>query len=733
MDVLKKLPGFSVDENGSINIFGRDLDVLLIEGSDLFGANYKLATQNIRSNVIAEVEVIERHSNNPVLASIHNEDLLAINLKLKVDFKNIISGSVYAGPGIGDELKGLVHGNIFRISKKSKWVGLSDMGNTGTQYNTNYVEFRDVGQATLLINRYSLRVGEQTISSGGLSRELTDNGQSYLNNIRSEHQIGRHTLKVSVLSGLNRDKQVESFRGKLSDQFVNEYDNKLKLSNSTLDGFLEHLYLDQSKTISVRTNVAIAWSRHRSNSQIYDFNLSDYLVETWNKARSYLLNNETSWKLNEHFGIQWITNFNNIIDKNQYGNTNDLWSSYFFDDTSGITQSVSSDIQQISSNLRILRKLDDYLHSGTIGYQQNVSSIRVHQQSIQSERQIRQNQKSTLTFPQLQLYIGKEIGKHIWSLGSTVIHDDLQFDNYTFDSAWLWNYWFKYRSGWIKSWQWNVLLKRTEARPDLFSMLTPSYLVSPIRIDEGSMTDFVEKQFEYRGSVAFSPVLKQWSILFSSSAEWGVDKWAQTIEFVDDHLFGVKYFKALNGRAIRLGVDGRYNIPQWTMVAAYRFNYGWRSNDRDVEEQTFRQKNRSMMHTVHLDKAVGFHLRFNNEIRYAHSMYMVTDERVPNLNYTIADIRWRPSISYSRNQLEISFAADYRHFIEPRSSTVIFGHVGIEKNLKLNNRLGSIGIKVNNLQANSDIAYISTDGLFEYSQSLEVIEPFVLLTIDVGF
>lgn len=135
-DILRKLPGVEVKADGSISVGGKAIDKVLVEGTDLFGRKYTLATKNIRAGFIAQVQVIDHYQENPVLKDVNLSDAIVLNLLMAEDKKNILSGSFNGGLGAGleGELKGALHANLFSIAKQRKLVLLSDNGNIGEAY-----------------------------------------------------------------------------------------------------------------------------------------------------------------------------------------------------------------------------------------------------------------------------------------------------------------------------------------------------------------------------------------------------------------------------------------------------------------------------------------------------------------------------------------------------------------------------------------------------------------------
>ena len=82
-DLLRKMPGISVSSDGQISYNGKWISDFYIEGSDLLGGRYTIATTNINADDIATVQVMENHQEAKVLQGRMRGDSPAINIKLK--------------------------------------------------------------------------------------------------------------------------------------------------------------------------------------------------------------------------------------------------------------------------------------------------------------------------------------------------------------------------------------------------------------------------------------------------------------------------------------------------------------------------------------------------------------------------------------------------------------------------------------------------------------------------
>ena len=130
-DVLKKLPGISVSNDGTIEAHGRRIDKLLVEGEDILDKNYKLISKNLDSKVLDEVQIIDNFEDNPILKKLNNSDKVALNLKLKKGLKNIWFGNVVLGSGVVSENRWKESVNLGLIKKKIKFFYLGDYNNLG--------------------------------------------------------------------------------------------------------------------------------------------------------------------------------------------------------------------------------------------------------------------------------------------------------------------------------------------------------------------------------------------------------------------------------------------------------------------------------------------------------------------------------------------------------------------------------------------------------------------------
>lgn len=82
-DLIRRLPGITVDPQGLIKYLGESIQGVYIEGLDLVAKNYRTATQIIKADDIKEIDVMEHFQPIKILRGIREKDGAMLNIKLK--------------------------------------------------------------------------------------------------------------------------------------------------------------------------------------------------------------------------------------------------------------------------------------------------------------------------------------------------------------------------------------------------------------------------------------------------------------------------------------------------------------------------------------------------------------------------------------------------------------------------------------------------------------------------
>ena len=113
-DLLKKLPGIEVQRDGSIKAMGEEVENVLVDGKEFFGADPKIATRNLEAEAVDNVQVFDKKSEISEFTGIEDgSDEKTINLKLKEEYKNGGFGKVKLAGGTDSRYQGKLNYNRF--------------------------------------------------------------------------------------------------------------------------------------------------------------------------------------------------------------------------------------------------------------------------------------------------------------------------------------------------------------------------------------------------------------------------------------------------------------------------------------------------------------------------------------------------------------------------------------------------------------------------------------------
>lgn len=153
-DVIAKMPGFEVDKStGQISYEGRPISKFYIEGLDMLGGKYGVATNTLPQGEVGSVQVMRRHQPIRVLEDFTFTDDAAVNIKMKQSAKTHWVTSWKAGGGWGDnhadqargdEALWQIEGFGLRLKKDFQTMLTYKTNNTGTDVgreSTNLFDF----------------------------------------------------------------------------------------------------------------------------------------------------------------------------------------------------------------------------------------------------------------------------------------------------------------------------------------------------------------------------------------------------------------------------------------------------------------------------------------------------------------------------------------------------------------------------------------------------------------
>ena len=196
-DVLQRMPGIDVASNGKIQYQGTDINKFYIEGSDLLGGKYGIATNGISHDAIGAVEVLENHQPMQVLSGLSFSDQAAINLKLKDKAKATWLLNGHIGGGWSNQPKeGLWNGEAFLMAVMANYQTITTVksNNAGMDLRNQVIDFLSGGRGTDLGDYFSV----QLPSTPNLSKDRTTFNRSWM--LSSSHlwKVKKGEMKAQI-------------------------------------------------------------------------------------------------------------------------------------------------------------------------------------------------------------------------------------------------------------------------------------------------------------------------------------------------------------------------------------------------------------------------------------------------------------------------------------------------------------------------------------------------------
>lgn len=264
-ELIKRLPGVEVDENGNITVNGRTVTRILVDGQEYFGNDRQMATKNLPVNIIRRIKTYQRKSDLSRITNIDDgEDETVMDLEIKPNMRNGWLHNIDGGIGkpvgnndYGSWVKYLYSGR-YTLNRFQANTQLSINANTqnsgrgnGVSYNTQIgVNFsKNIGEPfPRRRNEFPLVVGGNVRFNGSTSRSL------------SESESETFTTQYQSASFRNNRSNSNSGSGSVNGEFRLEWQP------------------DSSLNIIFRPSFQLSKSNSNSTSGSVTFNTDPYIA-----------------------------------------------------------------------------------------------------------------------------------------------------------------------------------------------------------------------------------------------------------------------------------------------------------------------------------------------------------------------------------------------------------------------------------------------------------------------
>lgn len=179
-EMIKKLPGVTVDEDGKVTAQGKPITKIRVNGKDFFGGDVAIAIQNLPADIIQNLQIIDDYGDQAKLTGVKTgEPEKILNLNIQPDKKKGYFGRLEAGMGNDDRYRGRLRANNFNGDQQISIH--SSLGNTGggngiTNAKSMGLNFRDEWNKKLIV------YGNYNFDTQNNNTISTTNRQSFYQN-----------------------------------------------------------------------------------------------------------------------------------------------------------------------------------------------------------------------------------------------------------------------------------------------------------------------------------------------------------------------------------------------------------------------------------------------------------------------------------------------------------------------------------------------------------------------
>lgn len=221
-DILENLPGVEINENGQIEVEGKVVNKLMVNGKDFFDGDTKLGSKNIPSKAVDKIQVLRNYSEVGQLRGVrNNQDNVAINIKLKEGKENFWFGDITLGAGASpDEGLYLAQPKLFYYSPEYTVNFIGDLNNVGEVALTRR-DIRGFGGGFRQISRRS-----------GTDINISDNSLNFLTNQNNSLEVENRLATANFSYSPKPSLDISGFLIFNSSEFLSRQRSSIQYTNN---------------------------------------------------------------------------------------------------------------------------------------------------------------------------------------------------------------------------------------------------------------------------------------------------------------------------------------------------------------------------------------------------------------------------------------------------------------------------------------------------------------------
>lgn len=290
-DMLKKMPGVTIDKDGTVKVNGQTVKRVLVNGREFFTGDVKMATKNLSADAVDKVQVFDKKSDQAAFTGVDDGNSeKTINLKLKKDKSNALFGKVTAGAGTQEKYDAQANINKFNKDEQMSFLGMANNTNRQGFSIMDVLNFTGELSRGMRNGGGGVKIVTNNNDNGGNGLPVTGMGQNQqgvattaaggvnYNNLWNKGKTDVSANYTASNIHLVTDKQ-DNMQNLLPGNTYNKADSSHTINNATQHRF--NLVLDQKVDSSFSFKLTPSLTVQHTNKNLHE----NYISETPAKAK----------------------------------------------------------------------------------------------------------------------------------------------------------------------------------------------------------------------------------------------------------------------------------------------------------------------------------------------------------------------------------------------------------------------------------------------------------------
>ncbi len=212
-ELVKKLPGAEVDDDGNVKINGKDISKIMVNGKEFFGGDVKTGLKNLPVDMVEKLKTYDKQSDLARVTGIDDgEEETVLDLTVKKGMNKGLFGNVDLSGGTEDRYMGRAMMNYFNDNTQVTFIaGANNVGDQGFsgggggprwRRNNGLTASKNIGLTFATESeklelggsfRYNY-LGRDAYSDGYTENFLSSGASSSFNNSRSLNKNGNQNI-----------------------------------------------------------------------------------------------------------------------------------------------------------------------------------------------------------------------------------------------------------------------------------------------------------------------------------------------------------------------------------------------------------------------------------------------------------------------------------------------------------------------------------------------------------